>query len=357
MDIEKRFALIKEVGEEILTEQELRVLLQKKKKPIAYDGFEPSGRMHIAQGLMRTINVNKMLKAGCTFIMWVADWHAWANNKLGGKLENIQTAGKYFVEMWKASGMDVDKVKFVSCTDFIEDEDYWKKVMQVARSTTVKRILRCSQIMGRQEGEVVQTSQVFYPAMQCADIYKLDIDICQLGMDQRKVNVLARELAPGLGYKKPVAVHHHMLLGLTPPPKNAKNAVERAMAMKMSKSNPDSAIFMDDTKEEIERKISKAYCPEKQVQENPILEYCKYILFERNPALVIKRPDKFGGDLRINHYAELEKMYAAGKLHPLDLKKAVANEINTLLEPVRKHFSKGKPAALLKEVQKFAITR
>ena len=76
MDIDERIALIKQVGEEILTEEELRELLAKKKNPVAYDGFEPSGKIHIAQGLLRAINVNKMTKAGCTFLMWVADWHA-----------------------------------------------------------------------------------------------------------------------------------------------------------------------------------------------------------------------------------------------------------------------------------------
>ena len=60
MTPKERLALIKEVGEEIISEDELLNLLKTKKKLIAYDGFEPSGRIHIAQGLLRTINVNKL---------------------------------------------------------------------------------------------------------------------------------------------------------------------------------------------------------------------------------------------------------------------------------------------------------
>ncbi len=123
MDFEKRFELIKSVGEEILTEEELRDLLETKKNPIAYDGFEPSGKIHIAQGIMRAINVNKMTSAGVRFKMWVADWHGWANNKMGGDLEKIQLAGKYFIEVWKACGMDLSKVEFVWANDVVTDRN------------------------------------------------------------------------------------------------------------------------------------------------------------------------------------------------------------------------------------------
>lgn len=46
---EERFQLVRSIGEECITDDELRNLLAKKPNPISYDGFEPSGRMHIAQ--------------------------------------------------------------------------------------------------------------------------------------------------------------------------------------------------------------------------------------------------------------------------------------------------------------------
>lgn len=39
-------------------------LLNNKPLPVCYDGFEPSGRMHIAQGIMKANNVNKLTKSG-----------------------------------------------------------------------------------------------------------------------------------------------------------------------------------------------------------------------------------------------------------------------------------------------------
>ena len=358
MDIEKRLDLIKQVGEEIISEDELRELLKTKKNPIAYDGFEPSGiNIHIAQGLLRSININKMTKAGIRFKMFVADWHSWANNKMGGNLEHIQKVGKYLIEVWKACDMDLKNVEFVWASDLLNSREYWKSVMHVARTNTVKRILRCSQIMGRSENETLQASQIIYPCMQAADIFHLKADITQLGMDQRKVNVLAREIGPKLGLWKPVIISHHMLMGLAEPPKGEKT-VERAIEMKMSKSNPDSAIFMTDNEEDVNRKIKKAYCPEKVVEENPILEYCKYIIFEKFKSLKIERPKKFGGNLNVHSYEDLEKIYSQGKLHPMDLKTAVSSHLNKLLEPVRKKLKNNKVAQKLeKEISTFIVTR
>ena len=362
LSVDERLALIKQVGEEILEEEELRALLATKEHFVAYDGFEPSGRIHIAQAVLRAINVNRMTKAGAHFKMWVADWHAWANNKLGGDLEKIQITGKYFIEIWKAAGMDLKHVEFLWASDVVKDDNYWKLVMKVATTSTLKRILRCTQIMGRSENDVLQASQILYPCMQTADIFYLGVDVCQLGMDQRKVNVLARELAPGLGSAKPIVVSPHMLMGLLEPPKDATDAIERATAMKMSKSKPASSIFVTDTKEEIEQKLKKAYCPEGQASENPVLEYCKYIVFpilsEKGERFVVERPEKFGGNVTFASYEELEAAFVVKKLHPMDLKTATAKYVNESLDPIRTHFAENAEAKRLKElVESYQVTR
>ena len=359
MNVEEKLNLIKEVGEEIIGEDQLKAMLEDENyTPIAYDGFEPSGKIHIAQGLLRAINVNKMTKAGVHFKFWVADWFALMNNKMGGDLEKIKTVGKYFIEVWKASGMDMDNVEFLWASDVMNDTEYWLKVINIGRINTVTRITRCAQIMGRGDKDALSAAQIFYPCMQCADIFHLKADITQLGMDQRKVNVLAREVAPKLGYKKPVVVSHHMLMGLGEPPKSELTGADAAIEKKMSKSNPDSAIFMTDSTEEINRKLKKAYCPEKITEDNPVLEYCKYIVFEKYPMLLIERPEKYGGNIEVHGYDELVVKFASGDVHPMDLKQAVAKKIDELLNPVREHFEKNAEAkALFEKVQGYEVTR
>jgi tyrosyl-tRNA synthetase len=56
-------------------------------------------------------------------------------------------------------------------------------------------------------------------------------------------------------------------------------------------------------------------------------------------------------------YEDLEADYMSGRIHPGDLKAAVTEAINHILEPVRKHFESGEPKALLDKIKKFKVTR
>ncbi|PIN87674.1 tyrosine--tRNA ligase [Candidatus Woesearchaeota archaeon CG10_big_fil_rev_8_21_14_0_10_32_24] len=357
MKTSDKLTLIKEVGEEIITEEDLIKLLESKKQLIAYDGFEPSGQIHIAQGLLRAININKLTSAGIKFKILVADYFAMLNNKLGGDLEKIQTTGKYAIEVWKSCGMDLKNVEFVWASEFYQkNPDYWKTVMKLAINSTVTRVLRCSQIMGREEGDKSKASQIMYPLMQAADIIHLNADIAQLGLDQRKVNMLARDIFPKIGKEKPIAIHHHMLLGLQFSQSNLEG-IDRKIAMKMSKSKLDTAIFMTDSEQEVQRKFKKAHCIDTIIEDNPVLEYAKYIVFELMEELKIERPEQYGGNLSFKSYEELENTFLSGTLKSIDLKTGVAFAINKLLEPTRTHFSKGNPKRLLEQVQSFQVTR
>ena len=346
---EERYRSVSSVAQtdECIQPAELRELLEKSENPVAYDGFEPSGRMHVAQGLMKMFNVEKMTDAGFTYVFWIADRFALLNNKMGGDPEKIKTVGKYFIEVWKAAGMDVSRVKFVWASEEIDKygDEYWKLVMDIATKFSVSRITRCTEIMGRSETDNLSAGQILYPCMQCADIFFLGVDVCQLGVDQRKVNVLAREYANFYPdeLKKPVILSHHMLMGLK------QKEGDDTEQIKMSKSNPDSAIFMEDTEEEVRRKIGAAYCPPKTLTKNPCMDYAKNIVFGGYHSVTVEREEKHGGDSTFNSYEELESAYANGDVHPKDLKAMLSKYINRLLEPVRVHFENDQNAKELFE--------
>ncbi|PKI65435.1 hypothetical protein CRG98_014174 [Punica granatum] len=307
--------------------------------------------MHIAQGVMKAINVNKLTSAGCKVKIWIADWFAKMNNKMGGDLKKIQTVGRYLIEIWKAVGMDIsdNKVEFLWSSDEINARaaEYWPLVLDIAGRNTLSRIIRCSQIMGRSEQDDLTAAQIFYPCMQCADIFFLKADICQLGMDQRKVNMLAREYCDDIKRKnKPIILSHHMLSGL------------QQGQEKMSKSDPSSSIYMEDEENIVNLKIKKAYCPPKQVKDNPCLEYIKYIILPWFNEFNVERAPENGGNKTFKTFEELTADYESGELHPGDLKPALAKALNKILQPVRDHFTQNPVAKdLLKRVKGYRVTR
>lgn len=354
-----KYDLVRTVGEECQTEPELRKLLEKKPDFICYDGFEPSGRMHIAQGVFKCVNVNKCTKAGGKFIFWVADWFALMNDKMGGDIDKIRMVGEYFVEVWKATGMDMSRVEFLWSSEEISKnaEQYWGQALHIASCFTLARVKKCCQIMGRDEDSLT-AAQILYPLMQCADIFFLKADICQLGVDQRKVNMLARDYCDAAGRKlKPVILSHHMLYGL-----------KKGQA-KMSKSDPDSAIFMEDAAEDVVRKIAGAYCPAAPEDmesseatssegmslveddlKNPCLDYIQYVLFSQEDYVF----KVAGSDKVYENFEDLKRAFLDGHISEEDLKQSLTDEVNALLEPVRRHFTEDEHAKeLLAQVTSF----
>jgi len=320
--------------EEIVTLEELKTIL-KKDKPKAYIGFEPSGTVHIGWKIC-TNKIKDFLECGFDFTVLLADWHAYINDKLDGDLEKIKLCGRYMEDCFTAMGVDKNKVRFVYASDYVGDPDYWELVLRTAKSMSVARVKRAMDIMGREAEEAEKDlSKLFYPAMQVSDIFYLDLDAAYGGMDQRRAHMLAREISKKIGRKTPVALHTPLLTGL-----QAGGRMDPIEA-KMSKSKPDAILSIHDNPITVKEKISKAFCPEKQVEGNPILEICRYVIFPelKGKSFLIERPEKFGGNLEFASYDELEQAFISG-LHPLDLKNATAQYVNKILEPVHAYFEK-----------------
>ena len=320
--------------EEVVTSDELKNVLEKQ-NPKAYIGFEPSGVVHLGWKIC-TNKIKDFLSCGFDFTVLLADWHAYINDKLGGDLEKIKLCGRYMQDCFAAMGIDTSKVRFVYASEYVNDARYWELVLKTAKAISVARVKRAMDIMGRGEEEAEKDlSKLFYPAMQVSDIFYLGLDVAYGGTDQRHAHMLARDVAKKIGRITPVAIHTPLLTSLQAD--GRMNPIEA----KMSKSKPDTMISIHDTSEVVKRKVSKAYCPEKQIEGNPVLELCRYVIFPdlEGQSFVIERPEKFGGNLQFSTYEELKNAFAAG-LHPLDLKNATAYHVNKILEPIHAFFER-----------------
>jgi len=203
--------------------------------------------------------------------------------------------------------------------------------------------------MGRTEDETkIDLAKLLYPPMQAVDIHSLDLDIVHSGMDQRKIHMLVREIFPKMKWKVPVAVHHKLLPGLTKPGEQEPNSLttedgrnlttedgKKLILEKMSKSDPNSGVFVHNTDDEIKKKISKAWCEEANIQNNPLLEIIRTVIFHEFNEMNVERPEKFGGNISYTDYNQLETDFVEKKLHPGDLKQTVGSYLVKIISPIR----------------------
>ncbi len=309
--------LIARNTEEIVTREDLKALINSNKKPSAYAGYEPSGKIHMGH----VLTVNKLLdlqQAGFRITVLLADVHAYLNEK--GSMEDVKKTADFNKKCFIALGLDEKNTTFVLGSSYQLNPEYMLDVLKLARSTTLNRARRSMDEVSR-DAENPKVSQMIYPLMQALDIAHLGVDAAVGGLDQRKIHMLAREGLPELGYKAPICIHTPILPGLD--------------GKKMS-SSKGNYISVDDSPEDIKKKMKGAYCVEGETRENPVLAIFKYHIMPRFPEIVVMRPSKYGGDVHYESYEALESAFSLKTLHPMDLKAAAADYMNRILEPVRK---------------------
>ena len=333
LDITEKIALVKRPPtEEVVTEEELEELFKTNSRPKHYIGLEISGFLHLGSLISTGYKINDFIAAGVDCTVFLADWHTMINDKLSGDIEKISKVSKYYENAFRAV---CPKATIRNGSElYNEHSDYWTELVRFTRHMSLARTMRTLTIMGRSENEEkIDLGKLLYPAMQAVDIHFLEVDIAHAGMDQRKIHMLVRENFPKMNWKVPVAVHHKLLPGLTQP------AGATDLAGKMSKSNPNSGIFIHDSPDEIRSKIKKAWCEEANIENNPLLEISKQIIFHKKNIMQVERPEKFGGNVSYTNYNELEKAFGSKELHPSDLKKMVAEYLIEIIADVSNKIS------------------
>ncbi|MBA4719295.1 MAG: tyrosine--tRNA ligase [Nitrosopumilus sp.] len=331
MDILEKVDLIERPPtEEVVTRDELIELFKTNSSPKHYIGLEISGFLHLGSLISTGFKINDFMKAGVKCTVFLADWHTLINDKLGGDWDVITKVSKYYAEAFKLVCPGVNIVLGSELYD--SRKEYWREFIEFTKHMSLKRTMRTLTIMGRTEDETkIDLAKLLYPPMQAVDIHSLDLDIVHSGMDQRKIHMLVREIFPKMKWKVPVAVHHKLLPGLSKPADTSDSQI----LGKMSKSDPNSGVFIHNTDDEIKKKISKAWCEEANTQNNPLLEIARTIIFHKFNKMNVERPEKFGGNVSYTNYNQLETDFAEKKLHPGDLKQTVGSYLVKIISPIR----------------------
>jgi tyrosyl-tRNA synthetase len=338
MDIQTKIDLIKRNTEEIVTEEELKKLLETKEHPSVYLGTAITGRPHIGY-FVWVLKLADFLKAGFRVKLLLADIHGSLDNTPWDVLEQrYEYYRMVILPMFEAIGADVSKFEFVKGSSFQFKNEYIHDLLKLSTFSSINDAKRAGSEVVKQSDNP-KLSGLIYPLMQSLDEEHLKVDIQYGGVDQRKILMFARENLPKIGYKRRIEIMTPLIPGL------------HGGDGKMSASVKGSKIDLLDSEGDVKKKVSAAFCPEGVVEGNGVLAFLKYVVMvyksDQGKEFVIKRPKKFGGDVSYSTYNNLEKDYLNKKLHPADLKNALVEEINILLKPIRKA-SKGKESLIKK---------
>lgn len=314
MGVDKKYELVTRNTVEIINEDKIREFL---KKGVVYCGYECSGEIHLGH-LVTILKLLDLQKAGIKVKVLLADWHTWLNKKGDWNFVNKQL--KQWEKGFKAIGL---RASVVRGTTFQKKPDYFEDVLKLSLGITVNRGVRAMQQVAR-DVDNAKISQIIYPLMQIEDVKKLNVNFVVAGTDQRKIYMMGLDQGKEIGLQEAVYLYTPLIPGLTGP------------GTKMSSSIQGSFISIRDKKEEIIRKVNKAYCKQGDIKNNPILAITRLIVFPKSEKLSIKRKKEFGGDIKFESYMEVEKAFESGKLHAADLKSAVAESLEKIISPIRK---------------------
>nr|TKW18069.1 hypothetical protein SEVIR_5G408900v2 [Setaria viridis] len=337
---DERFAVLRSIGEECIYEDGLCLMLKKKLDPICYVWFEPSPIMDIEQGILKTIYVNKMVTAGCTVKILMADWFLQRHPRIGNDLNKIRAIGCYNIAMWEAAGMYLDKVDIKWLSDELNHRalDYWPLAMDVSRKYTMKRMASYSSYMAPYGPERLPAAEIIYPCMQVAAVLCQKADVWLFSMDQRNTIMLARDYCDDIFKEnKPTILLHRVLPNLLEDPDF------------QDERDPGRTIFMLDEEDDVNEKISSAFCPPRVAVYNPCLEYIKSVAFPWFGNLEVVQKEGNGS----NNMEELIVDYESGDLDSTDVKLALQKAINNILELVGEFFRSSTEAQALITAPKF----
>ena len=324
MDTEERLNLIKRNTLEIITLEELRTLLNEGKPLSVYIGRAPTGSIHLGH-LVALGKLFDFEKAGIHTKILIADLHA-ALDDLKSKWEELDKRVDYTKKCIELA-FDWERIpEFIRGSDFELSQPYVSDLLKLSTFTTIEKAIHAASEVTRMKNPKV--SEIIYPLMQTLDEEYLDVDIQLGGMDQRHILAYAREHLEKLGYRKRVEVLTPLIASI------------RGPGTKMSSSVPESNIKIYDSEESIKKKILNGYCPEGVVEDNFIVQIVNFFILPNDGNLKIERETKFGGDIIIESPEQMVKLYTEKKIHPLDLKNAVIQNLTERFKNAREYFER-----------------
>jgi tyrosyl-tRNA synthetase len=331
VDYINKFEIITKDLEEVIGEDMLKDVLKTRNLKL-YWGTATTGKPHIGY-LMPLLKIKDFLDADCQVTILFADLHAYLD-ALKSTEEQLNYRVKYYTYIIKETlyslGISRETIEtninFVRGTEYQLTSKYTMDVYRLNSKTSLRDATKAGAEVVKQSNNPKMAS-LLYPGLQVLDEEYLGVD-CQFGgIDQRKIFMMAEKYLPMMGYKKRIHLMNPMI-----------KSFNEDTDGKMSSSDINTKIDLNDSSKQIKKKIGRAFCPEKSI-DTGLFQFFEKVIYKilcnRNETILFERPEEYGGNLQCKNIGEVKEQILLGNIHPVDLKNFMSNFLVNLLEPIR----------------------
>jgi tyrosyl-tRNA synthetase len=359
-NIHRRLSLITSGIRETIGIDELREKMLSGKQIKGYWGTAPTKSPSIGY-LIPLMKFRDMIRSGIDMDIFIADVHAFLD-KGSEWIDRTTERVEYYKFLIKAIleelGVEKKDYNFILGSEVQLDKRYIMDLFKLLTHITVNQAQRAGSDVVKQQKDPT-LGNLIYPLMQAIDETVLDADVELGGLDQRKIFALSRDYIEELGYNKCTYLMNELLPSLSKP------------GHKMSATISSGKIDFTDTKEKIDHKIKKAHCVEGESDNNPCMMLAKLILFPLGYSYLhgnIEEYEKKSNDgllselvndsyryefiyfppnppsrpVRCTTYEQLECLWKDKHIRAQDLKKWLAECINSVVSPIREKIDNNK---------------
>ncbi|KAI5467655.1 tyrosyl-tRNA synthetase, class Ib [Mariannaea sp. PMI_226] len=347
MEASERLALISENLAEVLNPEIIEKILKEGGHPKIYWGTATTGRPHCGY-FVPAMKIAQLLAAGCEMTILLADIHGFLDN-LKAPIELVQYRVEYYrltiTGILKAVGVPIEKLKFVLGSSYQKSPEYVMDLYKMASLVSEHDAKKAGAEVVKQTDNA-PLSGLLYPILQVLDEQYLGVDAQFGGIDQRKLFAAAKEWLPRVGYAQVGTCILSSYVNTLTPFQRAhllNPMVPGLQGGKMSASDQDSKIDLLDAPEVVTKKIRKALCVPKEIEENGMLAFVEFVLLPAsglrgNREFIVTRERDGLEPLVYSNIQQMHDDYKNDVLTPQLLKPAVAQAINSLLAPIQEAY-------------------
>lgn len=357
-NINEKYDLMTRNLKEVIGEERIKPILEKEEFRV-YWGTAPTNLIHIGY-FVPLLKIADFLEAGCHVTILIADLHAYLDN-MKSTMEQLIHRCNYYESLVRTIidalniNYDKNKLVFIRGSEFQLSKEYTLDVYKLNSMVTYN-------VAKKSGAEVVKYSDnplmsgLLYPSLQILDEKYLNAHGELGGCDQRKIFAMGNDYMPKLGYNKCIYFMNDIIPGLRYEPLSKKedsdDSINDEFENKMSSSKQDSKIDILDEQNVIKTKINKVYCLPGNINDNSLLPMTEHIIFpilkRKKLQFMVKRKEKFGGNILYDNFGKLKDDFEKELLHPGDFKSAIVDNLNVILEPIRSMTKKNKLTDVIK---------